>query len=656
MPVFYLAWTAEGEPFSAGTHATAATKVWDGAEGDEQVFSLEIDHSEGEFPSLVCELKNPRVGLLSAGRNQWIWLSADEGAGPQPLFNGRIIGVPKNLAGEVVEVQFVARPPDYIAQREALAASLRVLPWFDRVWLNEAVDEPDTVLETYAARWHIDRVLLAVSTSDITAGEDGVIVVDESQHFYDGIEVTYGDPPLHKVEISLTVTWHQTGSGDIDLTRQLVAAFNAAGSLYPEPLIASFTGQGLFDDWPAPGDSIGSSGWSIASNSTIEPATWMQPYAKVVHYGDRSEVMEFPWADPLHQTPSTMTFGQPVNVSPQSITAFGSPAIGVAQHDATEDAFGNWEAAYSLGIYKVHLVVHWEADRSRAEIVTTSVEADVQPLLTDPGSDATDRIELSSDLVGELIDPDVGSPGAFDRPIGDLRRNSYFKTDRGAQSLEYALLLARAKLLSRARAVQITFHTPWEVMSSASCRHSVQLFDYRLPGGSGTGKIINYRLSANGDDGEIGAEVTIGCSIGYGVPLGAVPIGEPLYVEDGYVDDPYQQRSGAYTEILVGELQYESFDEFEVTDDDGVDLFNLTATTAVNSLTVTGGINEQTAAIDAEVAKNPIEAPSPDDVLEATPTVVTLDMVPVEGGDFSVSYEPTVSPLVVPMTIDLEAA
>lgn len=651
--VFYLAWVNEGVTFSAGTHATTATKIWDGVEGGEYVFSLEIEQSEGEFASLRCELRNPRVGLLSAGRNQWVWLSADDGGGVEPLFTGRIIGVPEDLANEVVRVEFVARPPDFIAQKEALAESLRVLPWFDRVWLQEGEDDPDTVLEAYPLAWHIDRTTLAVTTSDIIDGEAGTIEIGEAEHFYDGIGVSYGDPPLRRVNIKLSVSWPQTGAGDVDLTRAMVQAFISAGSPYPEPLIASLTGDGLFTDWPAPLSDIGG-GWTIAAGSTITPATWIEPKAYVVTYGDRNQGMQTVFQD-LEQSTVGLVFGTPANPIETEI-AGASPAASTVELDAADDPFGNWEAAFPLNAYLLDpFAVHYEAVRERSEIVTASIEADVQPLLTDPGAAETETIELSSALVGEPIDPDLGSPGAFDRPIGDLRRNTYFKTDRGAQSFEYGLLLARRMLLSRSRAAYLKFTTPWSVATAVTCRHNVHLVDNRLPGGQAIGKVIAYTLSADGE-GDIGAEVTIGCTIGYGVALPAAATGAPTYVEDGYVNDNYQQRTGAETALLVGELQYQSFDDFDVTDDDGVDFYNMTPANVVNSLTVTGGPNEQRAVIDAQAALPATSAPDPVQALENTPTVVTLDLAPVDGGAFNVEYAVDVSQLVIPQTIDLEAA
>lgn len=655
MPTFYLAWVNEGVTFSAGTHATTATKIWDGTEGNEKVFSIEIEHSEGDFPSLTAELINPRIGLLSAGRNQWAWLSADDGTGPEPLFNGRIIGVPEKLTDEIISVQFVARPPDFIAQKEALAESLRVLPWFDRAFLQENVDDPDTVLESRPLRWHIDRTTLLVTVSDIITGEDGTLEIGEADHFYDGIDVSYGDPPLRRIDVTLTVSWTQTGSGDVDLTRQMAEAFVAAGSPYPSPLIASLTGDGLLSDWPAPRSDIGG-GWMIAAGSVIETATWINPRAYVVHYGDVNSVMQTRFDDARKsttRTPAQLLFGRESRILESFV---GSPGTNTDVIDSSKDPFGNWEAAFPLGVYALKpFSVHYDASRDRSETVTASVEADVQSLLVDPGAAETDTIELSSDLIGQPVDPDLGSPGTFALPIGDLRQNSYFKTDRGIQSFEYGLLLARAKLLSRSRAVSIKITTPWSVASAITCRQNVHLVDYRMPGGEATGKVVSYRLSADGDR-DIQAEVTIGCAIGYGMALGAAAAGEPAYVEDGYVNDNYQQRIGEETALIVGELQYQSFDDFDVTDDDGVNLYDMRPASIVNSLTVAGGPNAQRAAIDAAAALPATAAPDPVAALENTPTIVTLDLVPVAGGAFHVDYAVDVSELVVPQGIDLEAA
>src|ERR1700739_3888873 len=97
---------------------------------DEDIFSLEIKGEEGQVPTLDITIRNPRVGLLSPGRKVWAWLARQprDGSGVVPLFFGVLVGVPANLFAELITLQFIARPPDYIARKQAAAVALKIRP------------------------------------------------------------------------------------------------------------------------------------------------------------------------------------------------------------------------------------------------------------------------------------------------------------------------------------------------------------------------------------------------------------------------------------------------------------------------------------------------------------------------------------------------
>lgn len=291
-----------------------------------------------------------------------------------------------------------------------------------------------------------------------------------------------------------------------------------------------------------------------------------------------------------------------------------------------------------------------------------------QPLLVDPGDSEEDKLELASSFVAEAVDPD----GAL--PIVDLRRNAYFNTDRGAQSIEYLIMLARARILSRARAVSLTVETPFAVATRLSCRMNAAVFDPRLlpgtgsPGvGQGSGKITKYVLSVDGDSGELKAEITIGCTIGKANTVNA-DAGTPTYADD-YVDG-YQAVTGATLDPGTSDIVYQSFDDLDVVDDDDIDLFRMTPDRVINSLTITGGPNEVLEALNvfrnygappAEMGDpihitNYVAAPEPSEVVTNNPTLVTLDLKPIGTQSFQTDWAPTVSALMIPKTIDLEAA
>src|SRR5262245_51636919 len=131
---------------------------------DESVFSFSLKQDEGDPASLTAVVRRPRneygdpIGLLGPGRKIWAWFAFDCGAGNLIKFRGRLVGIPTSIFEELVTLEFVARPFDVVAQKEALAATLRVLPYYDEVMIDkDRRDDPEVVLEGYPAIWHYDR-------------------------------------------------------------------------------------------------------------------------------------------------------------------------------------------------------------------------------------------------------------------------------------------------------------------------------------------------------------------------------------------------------------------------------------------------------------------------------------------------------------------
>ena len=614
---------------------------------DADVLDIEISHEEGSFATLSVRLKptNAALGLLAIGRNLWCWLSWDQAWTPDgtatpdlvPLFNGRLVGVPKLQADEIVQLEFLARPDDFGAQKLALANSLSVLPYYDPVWLAANVNV-DTVLETYSSLWHIERTSLGVTVSDLLQGEDGTVSVDEETALYDNFTVTYGQPPLVAVTFSATVTWQQQADGLLDVTQKIVQAFHDQNSpwkdAFPSPsgpsgpggggLISVLCGDGLLQDWPKPGTSIGG-GWSLSSYNDgsgyplcyIWNAVWPIGWLKSKTYN--------------------------VTVSAQSPTVQTNPDGSANDAAMLTGQYSTYVYGFPLNIYKVRMVLRYEADRKRTETITGVLMADVQRLLSDSAENDRESVEMTSEYVGQGVDP------GGELPIGDLSYRSYFQTDRGARSFEYLLLAARAKLRARARAVDITFAVPWRAALGIGLRNSVTLFDRRLPGGSATGKVKSYRLTVAA--GRMLGEFTIGCSIGAGNPSTAVE-GVNAYVDDGYVDG-YQVIAGGQTMLLDNELAYQGLDEFAI-DDDGLQLKNLTVRSAVNLCTVLNGLLTQLEHLGPY--QQTVGYGDPSSVVRNLSTQVTLDLKPVQGAEFHTSFFPAVSPLALPKTIDLGAA
>jgi hypothetical protein len=562
---------------------------------DEQVFSFKIDQSEGDFAALSIDIANPYVGLLGAGRKRWAWLAHDDGVTVTPLFFGRLVGVPDGLQDEVVRLTFLARPSNFETQKQALAGTLRVAPYYDPVWINaDKRDDPDAVLEGYAAAWHVDRVTHVVSLSSIVSGAATVEI--EGGFFYDSLGVAHGAPGARAIKVEAEVFWDQRALGSVDISQRLIEAFAAAGTATPRA-ISSFTGEGLMRDWPVEGKAIGG-GWKVG-HSVI-----------------------------------TRTDGF---VIPQ---------------DYEQVLVANGRLRFPVWTMKPDMFVDYEVSRARSEKVSFSLEADIQEIVTQAGDEEVLSLTLASQDIGAGIDPPFFSDFGV-KPIGDLRRRAYFTTDRGKQSLEVLISIARARLLHRARAVDVSVQVDFATGMALSCAKNASVEDNRLPGGAAAGKIKSYALVCDGDSGVEMASLTIGCMIGKGNSVAAAA-GTGVYAADGYMADGYQLRSGRVVMPIAGEVTYDDFGATPI-EDDGIDFFNLNGVTAVASVNVINGIGAQAAAMAGYYSSGVADMAHAVNALNAIYTEIDLDMTVLTGGPFRTEYAVDVSGLMVPRTIDLEA-
>ena len=214
---FYFAWVDAGTAFDPAVHNRE----------DAEVVSIDCQHEEANFAALTLVIRNPRIGLLAPGRQQWAWLSWRHFVGAvetiTPLYLGRLVAVPDNIIGEAITLSFNARPSDHVARKVAVANAMRVPPYYDPIWIDEkARDNPDVVLEGYPRVWHIDRVTHEVTTTDIIVGEDGVEdfgggagAVNEVP--YDSVAVQLEQAPLRRILVDGEVGWNQAGAGSITL-------------------------------------------------------------------------------------------------------------------------------------------------------------------------------------------------------------------------------------------------------------------------------------------------------------------------------------------------------------------------------------------------------------------------------------------------------
>ena len=166
-------------------------------------------------------------------------------------------------------LEFVARPFDIVAQKKALAATLRVLPYYDELVLDEdRRKDPEVVLEGYTKIWHYDRETHVLTVSDEITGEDGVVSFDGASEggkvLYDGLGLTLDQrAAIERRDCrGIQLVTRRARPGRPDGLPGLKLGFDGADVVPGE--IASYTFGA--DNWPKNGAGIGS-GWQVAEAS-----------------------------------------------------------------------------------------------------------------------------------------------------------------------------------------------------------------------------------------------------------------------------------------------------------------------------------------------------------------------------------------------------
>jgi hypothetical protein len=579
---------------------------------DMQIIQFSLQHRENDFATLSVVVRNVMAGLLNPGRKQHAWFAFDFGGatGVQPLFFGRVIGVPDGIAQTRQQFTFRARPDDYKDLKADLAETLKVAPYWDPVWIDAgSLDDPDVVLQARTQSWHVDRITHEMTVSDNILGEDGTLEFDGDAILNGSVNVTYSGPAVSSVRVKATIRYTQSAVGTVDISPNLIEAFRLVGTEQPF-MISSYTGDGLVNSWPLPGENIGG-GWSVADSDIDDGQNrWVSLENKIAN-------RIAAWA-----------------------STYWSASIGASMGSQVAAQFDLW-------VMKPLLVAGYEARRSRTELIDFTLRADVQAMLTDPGDDDAITIQLSSNEVSEPID--TGDTDGPEIPLDDMRRRSYIITDRGQRSLEYLIARARAELLDHARVASVSFSCRFDNILDLSCRKDAVVNDPMIPGGQAVGKIIGYSASGDGETGQFTCSIEIGCTVGQGGAVTATA-GTPTHVEEGHYEPDYQMYEGNSILLAPGDVTYDEYRDIE-QNDDGINFFNVHPLDVLESIIVTNGPAQQRTVMDTHYE----DIPSATEAMKALFTQICVRLKPVQGGPYDNMVPVTLSDLVVPKQIDLEA-
>lgn len=637
---FFLAYVDPGVAFDPVAHARK----------DEEIISFSKEQVEGEFATLSLEARNTIKtlgGFLGLGRKQWAWFSVSVNGGePLPRFYGRLVAIPSSITKEVITLDFLARPIDFAVQKRDLAATMRQLPFWDPVFVaDDKLLDDDVVLEARTQVWHIDPVTHIVTASDLLSGEDGTLDFQESEVPYDSVDVSLDQPPIRAVRVTADIPYHQTGSGTLPAFKDME--------------VQTLAGRGLIDGWPKAGANLGG-GWSVAEkagtflNLSADVVTQaLSPLTSLVDADIQSIAVQNAQSHGVIPFPDV--FDRVI------MTAF---SWGVS-HSDTDDS-GEISQTFT-GVLKwdvfCSLALQYEADRERRDVITFELVADSQPIVTMPDDEEVLELKISGRDVSGRLDPlDLYS----EVPIGPGTHRSYVKHARGHSSIEYLIMLARAHVAFRSRAVKIKYECNFERAMGLSLRKNATVHDHRLPGGVASGKIIAYAERSNG--GRISGEVTIACSIGFGGTVEEVA-GDPTYIVDDYIDPDMYEHEGAVHVLPSSDIGYTVINV--EPNDDGIEFplssvpytvpphivknFAIEFTPAIPQIQNSTKLDDCDQLVSASYAMTLDTGPISQWLSGASATI-DFSLKPLDGGPFETFYPIIVTPLRLPKQIDLGAA
>lgn len=386
---FYFAWCdADDTTFGAGFYRY-----------DEPIFSFSLVAEEGQAATLEIEVENPWIDAptfkyIAPGNQFWAWFAwyneAEDAV--EPLFFGRLVGVPDNIQGYTVRLQFVALSDEWVTQRQILADSLKVLPKFDPVFIDpSARNDLDAVLEGYSALPHIDPITHAWSTSDILTGEDGTLVIDASDTLT-GVRSRLTGNPLAAVRVNADVGWSQIDSGG----SVFIGAWH----------VRTYAGGSFISAWPKTGTSLGG-GWSAQASAAIDAQNIDNATTMSITGGFTDQSPRHNDGDAISGQTTVSFSSSPASGPGYTVSESGHAAIIGDDYADPSSSYSVSKARAALYEIPCWLYAQYEANRQRKEVVSFTLSADLQPIRSATGGRRdVENLSLSSvDLSAPLWEP-----------------------------------------------------------------------------------------------------------------------------------------------------------------------------------------------------------------------------------------------------------
>lgn len=424
---------------------------------DIKVLRMEINHSENDFAHLYLEVSQD----YNLPDNKYIWVSVEHDNNIHPLFFGILTNFPYSNNNNIMKLEYIAQFPGWEEQKSNLAQSLRVLPYWDDVFIPPGNENNyDKILESRPCAWHYDRINGAVTISSIAEGDR---IIDLGQDIVeDSININIIGSALEKINIVGVVHWQQQINGNISLKKDILKAFGGqVQTLSPR----------LQKNWPKEGVVIGDSGFRINKSKCNEVRRITFPD------GANAETSNY------FAVKSNTKYRS--NISDVHRMLLGSDTVHVTTPKYT---------------YNIDFDAGFNYRQTRKEIIDIDIDVKLQNIKSNTEGGAVYIVKNSNDIER--------------RQDTNQSMFSYFLTDRGKMSFLYLLETAKAIAVKSSRNIDISFETSFDKLIDVSCRDSIKIYSPRIPGGHALGKVSSYKLIACGKTGDLKSVVNIGVTTG----------------------------------------------------------------------------------------------------------------------------------------------
>jgi len=486
---------------------------------DLHVFNLVISQKEDEVASAEIKTANDEKKLQLLEKYEKFFISWENEGNIELIFTGIPAGLDKRTEGHFCVFELIAASIDLNVQIENYLETQKTQPYWDALFVPpEKREKSLEIQDTQLSSLYVDRRNWKLTRSSFFEGDYSIDL--KGSFIRDSLVIRRVQEPLTAVNVRLRAEWIQDEGGAVNIARAIERKF-------PGFKINSFSSVAIEANWPKSGQKIGKSGYEVI-HSRFDKVRDMRTYSPpltVSHSDERYYVPRHWYKSRLYlrwqyrqKRKESLVFTLRHDLPSGLNLSSHVKDINILLENINPDPNGHrWipQAYYKVGMMITIGAYTYVVQDDHKSTLSFEDDRDYWRLLS--------KAELSRT---------------------QKARETFFLTSRGQKAYEHALTLAQYHLARSARTHEISITGSWEDLLAITTNHTLRLEDSRIPGGRVRGKVVSYKIYAEGESGFRAVDVTIAPSIGGARGEVAPEVYAPEYALDGCVESGVLQESG----------------------------------------------------------------------------------------------------------------